>query len=122
MSALAWILVGPAGALGALARYGTGRMLMALTGHGAPWGVLAVNLIGAFALGVATGLAPGNHLLLVAGTGFLGAYTTFSTWMIETESLGERRQGVAAVLNVAGPLLAGLALAAAGIAAGTALG
>jgi len=122
VNALAWVLVAPAGALGALARYGTGRLVMMATGRGAPWGVLAVNLVGAFILGVVTGAAPGQGLLMVAGAGFLGAYTTFSTWMIETEAMAEQGRISAALLNVVGPLIGGIGLAAAGFALGAALG
>ncbi len=95
---------------------------MMATGRGAPWGVLAVNLVGAFILGVVTGAAPGRGLLMVAGTGFLGAYTTFSTWMIETEGMAEQGRISAALLNVVSPLIGGIGLAAAGFALGAALG
>lgn len=95
---------------------------MLLTGRSAPWGALAVNLLGAFALGLVTGAAPGHGLLLVAGTGFLGAYTTFSTWMIETEGMAEQGRISAALLNIVGPLIGGVGLAAAGFALGAALG
>ena len=121
MSALAWVLVAPAGALGAVARYSTGRLVMAVSGRGAPWGVLTVNLLGAFVLGVLSGAGPARGVLLVAGAGFLGAYTTFSTWMIETEGMAEQGRISAALLNVVGPLIGGIGLAAAGFALGTAL-
>jgi CrcB protein len=65
------------GALGALARY---RVRLTF---GAPRGTLLVNLSGAFALGVLAGAGVDGDALLIAGTGFLGAYTTFSTWMVE---------------------------------------
>lgn len=122
MSALAWVLVAPAGALGAVARYSTGRLVMAVSGRGAPWGVLTVNLLGAFVLGVLSGAGPARGVLLVAGAGFLGAYTTFSTWMIETEGMAEQGRISAALLNVVSPLIGGIGLAAAGFALGTALG
>ena len=69
-----------AGALGALARWRVGLVL-------APRGTLVVNLTGAFAAGVITGAGVGTTALLIAGTGFLGGYTTFSTWMVERRSL-----------------------------------
>lgn len=122
MSALAWVLVAPAGALGAVARYSTGRLVMAVSGRGAPWGVLTVNLLGAFVLGVLSGAGPARGVLLVAGAGFLGAYTTFSTWMIETEGMAEQGRISAALLNVVSPLIGGIGLAAAGFALGAALG
>jgi CrcB protein len=64
------------GALGALARYQVSVALPAL-------GTLVVNLSGTFALGVLIGADVHGAALLIAGTGFLGAYTTFSTWMVQ---------------------------------------
>ena len=122
MTPLAWALAAPAGALGALARHGTGRLIATRLGAGAPWGVLVANLAGAFLLGLLVGAAPGEGVLLVLGAGFLGSYTTFSTWMLETDDLLERGRYSGALLNLAGPLLGGFILAATGFAAGLALG
>ena len=90
-----------------------------------PVGTLVVNLTGAFAAGVFVGVATGRTVpdlvLLSAGVGFLGGYTTFSTWMVESVlaaesggSVGLRRAGE----NLAVPLVAGVALAAIGFAIG----
>lgn len=122
MSALAWVLAAPAGALGALARFGTGRVMAARLGMHAPWGVLVVNLLGTFLLGVLVGIDPADGLVLILGAGFLGSYTTFSTWMAETDALAEERRGHAALLNLVGPAVGGLILGAAGFALGLALG
>ena len=121
MNALAWALVAPAGALGALARHGTGRLVARLTGMGAPWGVMLVNLLGAFLVGLVAGLGTAHEVFLVLALGFLGAYTTFSTWMIETDLLLERRRYATALINVAAPAIGGIVLVAAGLAAGMAL-
>jgi CrcB protein len=72
----AWIAMAALGSLGAYARW---RITLAL----APRGTLVVNLAGAFAAGVLTGAGAGSTALLILGTGFLGAFTTFSTWMVE---------------------------------------
>jgi CrcB protein len=64
------------GSLGAYARYRIGLALR-------PRGTLVVNLTGAFAAGVLAGAGVGATALMILGTGFLGAYTTFSTWMVE---------------------------------------
>ena len=72
----AWVAMALVGSLGALARWGLG------TRWGAE-GILAANLSGAFALGVLVGAGVGGDALLIGGTGFLGAFTTFSTWMVE---------------------------------------
>lgn len=121
MSTLGWVLVGPAGALGALARHGTGRVMARSMALGAPWGVLVANLVGAFLLGLLVGARPVDVALVALGTGFLGSFTTFSTWMLETDALAGRGRYADALLNIVGPLVAGLALAAAGYAAGIAL-
>jgi CrcB protein len=73
---IVWVAMALVGSLGALARYGLG------TRWGAE-GILIANLSGAFTLGVLHGAGVGGDALLICGTGFLGAYTTFSTWMVE---------------------------------------
>ena len=73
---IAWVAMAALGSLGAYARW---RITLAL----APRGTLAVNLTGAFAAGVLTGAGAGATTLLILGTGFLGAFTTFSTWIVE---------------------------------------
>lgn len=92
------LLLALAGGAGAVARF------LISTRLPLPYGTLLVNVTGAFALGVI-----GENLIL--GTGFVGAYTTFSTWMLETDQLSRR----AAVLNIAGSLALGLAAAQLGI-------
>lgn len=121
MTTLGWVLVGPAGALGALARHGTGRALTRGTGLGSPWGVFIVNMLGAFLLGLLVGARPVDTAIVAIGTGFLGSFTTFSTWMIETDDLAQHGRYTDALLNIVGPVLGGLALAAAGYALGVAL-
>lgn len=93
-----------AGALGAVARAALSR--------GGVWRTVAVNLSGCFALGLVVGAGGGTAL----GVGFLGAYTTFSTWSVQTVALLEEGKWWAAGLNVGGSLAAGTALAAAGLA------
>jgi len=73
---IAWVAMTLAGSLGAYLRWRATLLL-------APRGTLAVNLTGAFAAGVVTGAGVGATALLIVGTGFLGGYTTFSTWMVE---------------------------------------
>lgn len=112
-----------AGGLGALARYELAGVVQARTRSTFPMGTSVVNLLGAIALGVLAGLEAEGVVtgtwLRVAGTGFLGAFTTFSTWMVETVEAGRegRAAGLrAAALNVCGMLAAGIA--AAGLAYG----
>ena len=55
-----------------------------------PWGTLAVNLAGAFALGALAGAGLDGDGYALAATGFLGAFTTFSTWVVDSRLLGAR--------------------------------
>jgi CrcB protein len=73
---IAWVAMTVVGSLGAYARYRAGLALGAR-------GTLFVNLTGAFAAGLLVGAGVRGAALLIVGTGFLGAYSTFSTWMIE---------------------------------------
>ncbi len=68
------------------------RAVSKRVGRPFPFGTLAVNLSGALLLGFFAGLALSPHVALLAGTAFVGSYTTFSTWMLETQRLGEERQ------------------------------
>jgi CrcB protein len=102
------------GALGAVARFRLDAAVFARFPSDFPLGILAVNLSGALALGALVGGAAPHRVLSVLGTGFMGGYTTFSTWMIETERLGEDGELGAAFTNIAVSMLAGLAAAAAG--------
>jgi CrcB protein len=80
-----------------------------------------VNLSGALLLGFFAGLALRPHIALLAGTAFVGSYTTFSTWMLETQRLGEERQVVSAFANIAVSVVLGLAAAWLGQSIGAAL-
>ena len=81
---------------------------------GGALGTLAVNVSGAVILGLLAGLALGHNAALLAGTAVVGSYTTFSTWMLETQRLNEERQHRKAVVNVTVSLAAGVAAAALG--------
>jgi CrcB protein len=112
--------VGLAGGLGAIGRFVLdGSVSQRLPGF--PWGTLAVNLSGAFALGVLAGAHVHGDALLLAGTAVLGSYTTFSTWILESQRLGESDRVRALALNLAGSLALGLLLAEAGRLVGGAL-
>jgi fluoride exporter len=107
------VLIGIAllGGAGAAARFLLDTAVSGLAGRGFPWGTLAVNLTGAVALGAATGAALGDETLRLAGTGFVGAYTTFSTWVLETHRQGEDGRTAGALANLALSLVLGLAAA-----------
>jgi CrcB protein len=110
VSAPVLLAIGLLGGLGAIARFGLDGAVAARLGRQLPFGTLAVNLSGAFALGLLTATLSGDAYR-IAGTGFLGAYTTFSTWMFESHRLGEDGRLRAAALNLAGSLALGLTAA-----------
>jgi CrcB protein len=99
--------IGLFGAVGAIARFLLDGVVSARASSIFPWGTLVVNLTGAFALGFVTGKLSGDAQLLV-GTGLLGGYTTFSTWMFESHRLGEDGELRAGVVNLLGSLILGI--------------
>ena len=121
MSAWTWLGVAAFGGAGALARFGVGLAVARRFGRSFPLGTLAINLSGAFALGLLEGLGASTTTVTLAGTATLGAYTTFSTWMLETERLAAQRDVAGAVLYVVISVLAGFGAALAGRALGLAL-
>ena len=82
---------------------------------------MVVNISGAVVLGLLTGLALAGDAALLAGTAAVGSYTTFSTWMLESQRLTEERQVRNASLNIVVSLVLGVAAAALGQAVGAAL-
>jgi CrcB protein len=114
MNAAVWAGVVLIGGLGSVARFMVDRAVARRAARSFPLGTLTVNITGAVLLGFITGLALSHTVALLAGTAFLGAYTTFSTWMLETERLTEERQIWPAVANVVVSVVLGVAAAAAG--------
>ncbi|MGH9527936.1 MAG: fluoride efflux transporter CrcB [Terriglobales bacterium] len=105
-----WVAV--AGAFGALARWGIGVWLGQRLGITFPWGTLAANLVGCFLIGVVleaterAGLLPGTTRLII-GVGFIGAFTTFSTFEFETLQLFRRGAVLLGGINFAANVLLG---------------
>jgi fluoride exporter len=120
MSISTWLAFLVAAALGAIGRYLLDVPVQNATSGEFPWGTCIINVSGSFALGVLTGLGLNHafpaHLKLVLGTGFCGAYTTFSTFAFETVRLAEGGTTWAAVRNIVVNTVGGLAAAAAGLA------
>jgi CrcB protein len=108
-----------AGGLGAVARFALDGLVVARAGRRFPYGTLLINISGSLLLGVLTGLtlahgAP-TALRTVAGAGFCGGYTTFSTASFETVRLLQERRWAAALANAAGTLVLTLLAAALGL-------
>ncbi len=115
------LAIAAAGGIGAGARHLIDQALGSRVRGRFPWGILVVNLTGAFAIGVLAGLAADHPLAVVATTGFLGGYTTFSTASLDTVQLLGKRRYRAALANGAGMLVAAVALAVCGILLGRSL-
>ena len=114
MSALVWAGVVLIGGAGSVLRFYVDGLVSSASGRQFPYGTLVVNLSGAVILGLLAGLAVGGDAYLLAGTAAVGSYTTFSTWMLETQRLTEERQHRQAVLNIVVSLALGIAAAAFG--------
>ncbi len=102
------------GALGSVARYGVGVVAARAFGASFPWGTLAVNVFGCFLIGVVlhaaderAGMAPATRLFVA--TGFLGGFTTFSAFGLETFLLARGRELAPAAWNVVASVGLGLA-------------
>jgi fluoride exporter len=109
-----WIGLVLVGGAGAVARFRLDAEISGRRKGEFPLGTFAINIAGAFVLGLLTGAGVTGSSLFIAGTGFLGSFTTFSTWMFETERLAEDGEEAAALVNVVVSIAAGLAAAGAG--------
>jgi CrcB protein len=114
MSLGLWAAIAGLGGVGAVARFMFDGVIAQRVGRDFPFGTLVVNLTGAFLLGLLTGLALTGNALLLAGTATLGSYTTFSTWMLETQRIAEDGDLRVAATNVVLSVVAGVAAAAVG--------
>jgi len=114
------LLIALAGALGTLSRYGLSTWVRTWSGDGFPWGTLAVNILGCFLFGLL--LTAVRERGLVSGEaasiwmiGFLGAFTTFSTFAFETGDYLRAGDLVAVALNLTANVVLGVGLFFAGI-------
>ncbi|MCW2689692.1 MAG: camphor resistance protein CrcB [Mycobacterium sp.] len=115
MNGALWAGVMAIGGIGSVLRFLVDRTVARHVAGSFPFGTLTVNLSGALLLGFLTGLALPHNVALLAGTAFVGAYTTFSTWMLETQRLGEERQIWSAAANIILSVVLGIAAAALGL-------
>ena len=109
------LLAALTGSCGAACRYWVSGAVQRRSGGAFPVGTAVVNLVGAFILGLVVGAWDASAAWTVASVGFLGGFTTFSTWMVETVRLGVvPRVSLLAAVNAIGVPALGLALAATG--------
>jgi CrcB protein len=118
VSVWAWIAIAVLGGVGAIGRFLADVAVASYAGRDFPFGTLAVNASGAFALGLLVGISLEGDAYLLAGTATLGSYTTFSTWMLETNRLGEDSEWGPAIANIVISGAVGIGAAALGRAIG----
>jgi CrcB protein len=120
-----YLAIALGGFIGAPARYLVDRAVTQRFGAPIPWGTVVINVTGSLLLGVLAGLGLTHHLTglddALIGTGFCGAYTTFSTFTFETVRLVEIGDLRRAAGNVVVSVAVGLACAAAGLGLGLAI-
>lgn len=117
------LAISAGGAIGALMRHYLAHYVTQLAGSGFPWGILAVNVIGSFIMGVlvdvfALAWSASQEMRALLTVGILGSLTTFSTFALNTVDLMNRGEAIKAGLYVSvsvaasvGALMAGMALA-----------
>jgi CrcB protein len=108
------LLIASAGAVGTLARYGLSGLVQRITGPAFPWGTVTVNLSGCFLFGLVwiyftEKVSLGGDLRTIVLVGFMGAFTTFSTFVFETGGMLQGGQWLAAAANLTLQNLLGLA-------------
>jgi len=114
---LEYLAVAGAGALGAVARLFVGR-LFPWNGNGFPIGTMLINITGSLFLGwfmIKIGGKVSTPMQLAIGTGFVGAYTTFSTYMFESDSMLRGGDSIRAIVYLLGSLVLGLIAVRAGV-------
>lgn len=114
------LAIGLGGAIGALARYFLSSQITHFAGSGFPWGILIVNILGCFIMGVIAelgalswNLSPEMRAFLT--TGILGGFTTFSAFALDTALLTERGDLVAGMAYVAASVAGSIAALFAGL-------
>lgn len=120
------LLIGLGGFAGAIARYALDGAVSARLAGGFPWGTLVVNVSGSFLLGLLFVLSAERSILPadVRGpvlVGFIGAYTTFSTYALESLALAQAGAMTLALANVLGSVVLGLLAVSAGVLVGRAM-
>lgn len=109
------VLIGIGGAAGSITRYQMGKWIAQKMDSGFPYGTFVINISGALLLGLVGGIEPGKNASLLVSEGFLGAYTTFSTFMVEGFHLFQNKKKNA-FIYMAGTLVLGIIGYAAGLA------
>ena len=121
---MTWLMVVTGGALGSLARHGVNVAFASLMSRPVPYATAAVNLVGSGVIGILAGAVASGRLEMSAPlraflfVGVLGGFTTFSSFMLDTLTLGYTGESTIALLNVVGQIALGLAAVWAGYSLG----
>jgi len=102
------LLLGLGGAAGSIARYKLGSIISQRMNTTFPAGTFIINITGAVLLGIVSGMHVGGNMYLLLADGFLGAYTTFSTFMYEGITLFQGKEKMNAFIYIAGSLIVGI--------------
>lgn len=103
-----YIIVGIGGIFGSITRYALGKYISDRTNTMFPFGTFTINITGAFLLGILTAYQGPREVYLLLGDGFLGAYTTFSTFMYEGFHLFKGKEKLNAIIYIFGSLILGI--------------
>jgi CrcB protein len=103
-----YVLVGIGGAAGSLVRYKLGKFISDKSTTVFPIGTFMINITGAILLGILSSIGASNNTMLLLGDGFLGAYTTFSTFMYEGFNLFQEKEKLNAFIYILCSLVLGI--------------
>jgi CrcB protein len=103
-----YVLVAVGGAAGSLVRYSLGKFITEKSNTTFPIGTFIINITGAILLGVISTIGLSNNMMLLLGDGFLGAYTTFSTFMYEGFNLFQGKEKLNAFIYILFSLILGV--------------
>lgn len=105
---MAYVLVGIGGIFGSIVRYKLGKIISEKAKADFPWGTFIINITGAIMLGLVSTIVVSANLLYLLADGFLGAYTTFSTFMYEGFNLFQEKEKLNAFIYILGSLILGV--------------
>ena len=115
---MTFVLIGFGGAAGSVVRYSLGKFISEKSKTTFPIGTFLINITGAILLGIVSTIGVSDNIMLLLGDGFLGAYTTFSTFMYEGFNLFEGKGKLNAFIYILSSLILGIV----GYALGTQIG
>jgi len=105
---MTYVLVAVGGAAGSLVRYSLGKFISEKSSSSFPIGTFIINITGAILLGIISTIGVSSNMMLLLGDGFLGAYTTFSTFMYEGFNLFQEKEKLNAFIYILCSVLLGL--------------